>query len=178
MKNTLLNLLKKDAVFKKKIKLSSGKISNFYVDVRRVSLSSKGIYLISKAIWNIIKKDRPTAIGGPTLGADPIIAGICMIAHQEGKKLKGFIMRREPKKHGRQNLIEGKELTKGERVIIIDDVATTGASLINALLILRHYKIKILKAMVVVDREEGARQAFAKLKCPLISLFTKSDFLV
>ncbi|MCM8824181.1 MAG: hypothetical protein NC822_05870, partial [Candidatus Omnitrophica bacterium] len=145
MRNKLLKILKKEALFKEKIKLSSGKISNFYIDVRRVSLSSQGIYLISQIIWDMIKKDNPTAIGGPTLGADPIVAGVCFLANQKGKNLKGFIVRKEPKKHGRQNLIEGKELSKKDRIILVDDVATTGSSLINAISVFYEYKLKVLR---------------------------------
>ncbi|MCM8827275.1 MAG: orotate phosphoribosyltransferase [Candidatus Omnitrophica bacterium] len=177
MRNKLLKILKKEALFKEKIKLSSGKISNFYIDVRRVSLSSQGIYLISQIIWDMIKKDNPTAIGGPTLGADPIVAGVCFLANQKGKNLKGFIVRKEPKKHGRQNLIEGKELSKKDRIILVDDVATTGSSLINAISVFYEYKLKVLKAIVVVDREEGAKESLEKLKCPLDHIFTKRDFL-
>ncbi|MCM8774661.1 MAG: orotate phosphoribosyltransferase [Candidatus Omnitrophica bacterium] len=177
MRDKLLKILKKEALFKEKIKLSSGKISNFYIDVRRVSLSSRGIYLISQIIWDMIKKDNPTAIGGPTLGADPIVAGVCFLANQKGKNLKGFIVRKEPKKYGRQNLIEGKELSKEDRIILVDDVATTGSSLINAISVLYKYKLKVLKAIVVVDREEGAKESLEKLKCPLYHIFTKRDFL-
>ena len=177
IRNKLLKLLKKDSFFRKKIKLSSGKISNYYIDVRRVSLSSQGLYLVSHLIWNIIKNDNPTAIGGPTMGADPIIGGVCFLAGKKNKNIKGFIIRKEPKKHGRQNLIEGEELTQKDRVIIVDDVATTGSSLINAYLTLRKYKIPVIKAIVVVDREEGAKKVFARLKLPFVSLFTKSDFL-
>ena len=177
MRDKLLKLLKKDSFFKKKIKLSSGKISNYYIDVRRVSLSSQGLYFISNIIWDIIKNDNPTAIGGPTMGADPIIGGVCFLAHKKNKNIKGFIIRKKPKKHGRQNLIEGKELTKKDRVIIIDDVTTTGSSLINAYTTLKKYKIPVIRAISVVDREEGAKKAFSSLNVPFVSLFTKSDFL-
>ena len=169
--------MKKDAVFKKKIILSSGKKSNYYVDVRRVSLDSEGLYLISSLIWKMIENDKITAIGGPTLGADPIIAGVCMLANKEGKKIKGFIVRKSPKSHGRQNLIEGKELTKKDRVVLIDDVATTGSSLIKAIKILRQHKIKIIKVMTVIDREEGAKEEFKKLKCQFTPLFTRKNIL-
>ena len=176
MKQELLKILKKNAFFKRKITLSSGKTSNYYIDVRKVSLTSQGLYLISHIIWQIIKKDNPTAIGGPTLGADPITAGLCLLVHQKGKNIKGFIVRKNPKQHGRQNLIEGRKLSSRDRAILIDDVATTGSSLINAYLTLRKYKIPVIKTIVVVDRQEGAKEAFSKLKSPFVSLFTKGDF--
>jgi orotate phosphoribosyltransferase len=177
MKRKLFNLLKNEALFKGAVTLSSGKVSNFYIDVRRVSLSSGGIYLISHLFWRLIKDEVISAIGGPTLGADPIVAGVCMIAHKNKKALKGFLIRKNPKEHGRQQLIEGKELGPGEGVVIIDDVATSGSSLIKAIEVLEKEKVKVVKALVVVDREEGARENLARLNCPLVSLFSKSDFL-
>ena len=177
MKEKLLNLLKKEAFFKEKIKLSSGKISTFYIDVRRVSLSSEGIYLISRIFWQSIKNENITAIGGPTLGADPIVAGVCFLAHQERKKLKGFLVRKTPKKHGRKKAIEGAELTSQDNVVIVDDVATTGSSLINAIKKIKKTGAKIKKVIVLVDREEGARQTLNKAGYNLFSFFTKKDFL-
>lgn len=177
MRKTLLALLKKDAFFKKKIKLSSGKISNYYVDVRKVSLNPEGIYLISHLIFKLIKNDKINAIGGPTLGADPIVSGVSFLAYKNKKKLKGFLIRKNPKKHGRQKLIEGQELKKGDKVILFDDVATSGSSIIRSIEVLRKEKIKVLKAVTVIDREEGAKENLAKFNCPLESLFTKSDFL-
>jgi len=176
-KKELLALLKKKAFLRKRIKLSSGRVSNFYIDVRKVSLSPKGVYLISHLIFDLLKSKKITAIGGPTLGADPIVSGVCYLAYKNKKKLKGFLIRKSPKKHGRQKLIEGPVLASGERVVIVDDVATSGVSLIKAIEVLKKRRIRIVAAVSVVDREEGAREALARYKCPLISLFTKRDFL-
>lgn len=176
MRKRLLDLLKKEAFFKEKVKLSSGKISTCYIDVRRISLSSKGIYLISRLIWQIIKKEDITAIGGPTLGADPIVGGVCFLAHQEGRELKGFLVRKAPKKHGRRRVIEGRELTSQDKVVIVDDVATTGSSLIDAIKKVEKTGAKIKKVIVLVDREEGAKEALLKLGYHLFSFFTKKDF--
>jgi orotate phosphoribosyltransferase len=177
IRQELLGIIRKDAFFKKKVVLSSGKVSNYYVDVRRISLSSRGIYLTSRLIWDIVKKEKATAFGGPTLGADPIVAGVCLLAAQEGKTLKGFIIRKEPKKHGRQNLIEGKELSKKDKIIIVDDTATSGSSLIKSIEALKQSGLKPFKAIAVVDREEGARDNLAKLNCPLISLFKAGEIV-
>ncbi|NQT28382.1 MAG: orotate phosphoribosyltransferase [Candidatus Omnitrophica bacterium] len=176
-KKELLTLLKEKAFLRKRIKLSSGRISNFYIDVRKVSLSPKGVYLISHLVFDLLKPKKVTAIGGPTLGADPIVSGVCYLAYKNKKKLKGFLIRKSPKKHGRQKLIEGQVLLSGERVVIVDDVATSGSSLIKAIEVLKKEKVKVVAAVSVVDREEGAREALAHYRCPLISLFTKSDFL-
>ncbi len=174
MKKRLLELIKRDAVFRKKVKLSSGKVSNYYIDLRRITLSPEGVYFASHLIWRMIKDEDVTAIGGPTLGADALVGGVCLLAYNK-KNLKGFIVRKEPKKHGRGNLIEGKDLTPRDRVVLIDDVATTGGSLVRALESLRNKKIKVVKALVIVDREEGAREVFLKLRCPFQSIFTKKD---
>ncbi len=176
MKNELFSLLKKDAWYKGEVKLSSGKISNFYIDVRRVSLSSNGIYLISHLMWGLIKEDRISAIGGPTLGADPIVAGVCMVSHMNKMPLNAFLIRKTPKSHGRQQLIEGKELKAKDRVVIVDDVATSGSSLVKSIEILAKEKVQIVKVLAVIDREEGASENLAKLNYPLVSLFKKSDF--
>ena len=177
MRKKLYALLKKEAFIKKRIRLSSGKISSYYLDVRKVSLNSAGLYYISQLIWVKIKDDQITAFGGPSLGADPIVGGVCFLAHKNKKKLKGFLIRKAPKKYGKQKLIEGPVLSCRDRVMIVDDVATSGASLIKSIEVLRKQKIKVIAALAVVDRQEGAKENLARLNCPLISLFTKSDFL-
>ncbi|UCC94970.1 MAG: orotate phosphoribosyltransferase [Candidatus Omnitrophota bacterium] len=177
MRKELLARLKRDAFVKKRVRLSSGKISNYYIDVRKVSLSPQGVYLISHLVWRLIKDDNVSAIGGPTLGADPIVSGVCFLAHVHKKKLKGFLIRKSPKKHGRQKLVEGQTLRTGEKVILVDDVATSGSSLVNAIDVLGAERIRVVKAIVVVDREEGAQKNLQKAGCPLVSLFTKHDFL-
>ena len=177
MKKRLLTLIKDNAVFKEKVILSSGKESDYYVDLRRVTLSSEGVYLISHLIWDIIKDDKITAIGGMTLGADPIVAGVCMVAREYKRDFRGFLIRKAAKKHGRQKLIEGRELDPSDRVVIVDDVATSGSSLIKSIEVLKEHKIEISKVIVVVDREEGARQLLALSGYPLYSLFTIQDIL-
>ena len=177
MKQQLLSLLKKDAFLKKRIKLSSGKISNFYIDIRKVSLSPKGIYLISNLVLGVVKSLKVDAIGGPTLGADPIVGGVCLLAYKKKIPLKGFLIRKTPKKHGRQRLIEGQVIKPYEKVVIVDDVATSGSSLIKSIKILQKEKIKVVGAVTVIDRQEGASDNLAALGCPLKSLFTRGDFL-
>lgn len=176
MEKELLALIKKEAFFKKKVRLASGRMSNYYIDIRKVSLTSKGVYLISHLIWEILKKDFITAIGGPTLGADPIVSGVCMAAFDKDKKnLKGFLVRKTPKKYGRMKMIEGPRISKRDKVVIVDDVATSGGSLIKTIEILKEEKINVVKALVVIDREEGAKENFSRIGCPFVSLFTKSD---
>jgi orotate phosphoribosyltransferase len=175
VRRQLLDIIKKEAFFKKRIVLSSGKVSNYYVDMRLVSLSSRGLRLMSQMVWDLVKKEKATAFGGPTLGADPIVAGVLMLADMAGKKLKGFLIRKEPKKHGRQNMVEGKALTKKDKIIIVDDTATSGGSLIKSIQALRAEGLEVSLAVAVVDREEGAKENLAKYGVKLMTLFTASE---
>ncbi|MBU1121362.1 MAG: orotate phosphoribosyltransferase [Candidatus Omnitrophota bacterium] len=177
MREKLLELIKKEAFIRKKVRLASGKMSDYYIDVRRVSLTAQGIYLISHLIWKDIENDNIDAIGGPTLGADPIVSGVCMAAYETKKNLKGFLIRKSPKQYGEKKMIEGAPLSPGDRVVIVDDVATSGGSLIKTIDVLRQENINVVKAVVVIDRQEGARENFSKIECPLISLFTKDDII-
>jgi orotate phosphoribosyltransferase len=176
-KRRLLQFLKQKALKHGRVLLSSGKVSNYYLDGRLVTLSSQGAYWVASIILDLIKDKKITAIGGPTLGADPIVGAVISLAAIKGKKLGGFIVRKGTKKHGMQHLIEGPRLPKGSRVVLVDDVVTTGGSLIAAKIALARLGVKVDCAIVIVDREEGARENLAKAGCRLISLFKKRDIL-
>jgi len=178
MRKELLDILHRDAFIKKQVVLASGKVSNYYVDVRRVSLNSRGIYLIANLMWPLVKEANVTAVGGLTMGADPIVTGICMVAAQNGVNLKGFLVRKEAKGHGQKQLIEGPQLSEGERVIVVDDVATSASSIIKAIEAAREAKLNVVKAMCVLDRGEGATENLTKLNCSLVSLYKKEDMPV
>ena len=176
-KAALFEILKKHAFFKEKIILSSGKESDYYIDARRVTLMSEGVYLIGKIMLDMVKDDKWDAIGGPTLGADPMIGAINAISHLDGQEIKAFIIRKKPKAHGKQKQIEGPLLPDGAGVVIIDDVATTGKAFLLSLDVLRGCGFKVAKALCIVDRQEGAKEALAEKKCELVSIFTAEDFL-
>jgi len=171
----LREIIKKDAYFKEKITLSSGKESDFYIDARRVTLTSAGAFLTANLIWDHVKDLTFDAIGGPTLGADPLIGAINVLAHQEGQTLNTFIIRKESKTHGKAQLIEGPPLKEGSQVVVIDDVATTGKAFLHAIDVLSQLNISVIKAVCIVDRNEGAKEAVAKKGCELISLFDASE---
>jgi len=176
-KKSLLQLLKAKALRRGRVVLSSGKVSNYYLDGRLVTLSPQGAYLVANIILDLIKDRRITAIGGPTLGADPIVGAVISLSAIKGKKLSGYIVRKRTKKHGMQRLIEGPPLPKGSRVVLVDDVATTGNSLVEAKIALDKQGVNVDCAIVIVDREEGARENLAKVGCRLISLFKKRNVL-
>ena len=176
MKQQLFKLLERDAFRKQRVVLASGKISDYYIDVRKVSISPAGIYYISHLIFRIIRDEPIDAFGGPTLGADPIVGAVAFLSHKNKKPLKTFLIRKTPKAHGSQKLIEGQTLTAGQKVIVVDDVATSGGSIIRSIEALKEAKVKVVKAITIVDRQEGAVENLAKYNCPLVSLFTKDDF--
>jgi len=176
-KSQLFQLLKTQAFFKGKFILSSGKESSFYLDARLVSLSAPGAYLIGSIMLDMIAQDRPDAIGGPTLGADPMVGAIASLSHQAGHPINTFIIRKQPKAHGKQQQVEGPLLKEGGSVVIIDDVATTGKAFVESIEVLQKMNIKIKKAICIIDRGEGAREALAKYNVPLESIFAISEFL-
>ena len=172
----LFEILKAHALFKEKIILSSGKESDYYFDARRVTLSAAGAYLCGQIILDMVKDDALDAIGGPTLGADPLLGAIGVLSFQSGKPLNTFIIRKAPKPYGKQQQIEGPHLRPDSRVVLLDDVATTGKSFVESIEVLKKMGIKPLKAVCIVDRKEGAGQILSQHGCPLISIFDLTDF--
>ncbi|MDP2939573.1 MAG: orotate phosphoribosyltransferase [Candidatus Omnitrophota bacterium] len=177
LKKELFKELKSNAFFREKITLSSGKRANYYIDCRMVTLSSKGSYLSAKIILAMIKQENIAAVGGPTLGADPLVGAIATLGYLNKAPINTFIVRKAPKLHGKMRRIEGPQIKKGSRVIVIDDVATTGKSILEAVEVLRQDGIKVDKAIVIVDRQEGAAHNLTKKNCSLISIFKASEFL-
>lgn len=167
----LLELMIKEAYFREKIILSSGKESDYYIDARRVTLDAQGAYLCARMVVDIVGDEVIDAIGGPTLGADPMIGAVSVLRLQAGKPIHTFIIRKAPKAHGKQQQVEGPLLAEGSCVVLIDDVATTGKAFIQSLDVLEPMNIKVSKAICLVDRGEGAKEAVAARGCELVSVF-------
>ncbi|OGX31669.1 MAG: orotate phosphoribosyltransferase [Omnitrophica WOR_2 bacterium RIFCSPHIGHO2_01_FULL_48_9] len=176
-KKEFFQILYKNAFFREKIILSSGQESDYYIDARRVTLSATGAYFSAKIILQLVKEDKFSAIGGPTLGADPLVGAIGVLSHQAGKPVNTFIIRKAPKPHGKQQQIEGPIIPEGSQVILIDDVATTGKAFVESIEVLKKYHIGVAKAICLVDREQGAQKALAKYKVPLVTIFKATEFL-
>jgi orotate phosphoribosyltransferase len=176
LKNRLSRLLKQEALKKGDFVLSSGKKSNYYLDGRVITLTPEGAYLVAKIILERVKAEGFTAVGGPTLGADPIVGALAVLAHQEQVALKTFIVRKHPKEHGMARRIEGPQLPKDAKVLLVDDVATTGKALIEAKEALEAAGIKAAKALVIVDRCEGAQENLNAQGISLEAIFTIRDF--
>jgi orotate phosphoribosyltransferase len=156
--------------------LSSGATSNYYIDVRKTSLHPEGLRLISRLFWEVLKDDGVTAIGGLTMGADPLVAGVMLHSAAEGRPLEGFLVRRTSKDHGLRGQVEGN-LAGHKRVAILDDVITSGESSLIAAEAAESYKAEIVRVIAVVDRAQGAQQVFQQRGYPFTSLFTIGELL-
>jgi len=156
-------------------KLRSKKRSDIYIDAKQVTLFSKGMLLVGELIWEKIQDLKINAIGGLTLGADPLAYATAMYANlKQGYSLNVFIVRKEPKAHGTQRWIEG-EVKKGQKVVVVDDVVTTGNSVIKAIQKVQEAQLEVAKVVVLVDREEGGREAVESLGLMYEPIFTKSE---
>jgi orotate phosphoribosyltransferase len=157
--------------------LVSGRKSDIYVDVKKTVLSSEGMELVGRAVYDLIKDAAADGIGGLTLGADPIAYSTAMISNLDGRPLDVFVVRKEAKKHGTQRWIEGN-LEAGDSVVVVDDVVTTGASTITAITRAVEAGFKVVKVVAIVDREEGGRGNIEKATdAPFASVCTRSDLL-
>ncbi len=180
MKQRLINLiLSRSFKFARKptFTLASGKKSNFYFDCKPTTLSPEGMHLIGNLLWRIIKQwkiSRIHAVGGLTLGADPVATAIAYTSYTNGKPLEAFVVRKEPKKHGTMQWIEGN-VKKGQSVLIVEDVITTGSSMIEAIRRARECGLKVIGALVLIDRQEGGREAVEAMGVPFKALLTKEE---
>ncbi len=158
----LIALLKRDALRTGTFTLASGRTSHYYVDGRTVTLSAEGAAEVGAGVLELIS-DLPDvgAIGGLTLGADPIVGAALATAGTGGREgLLGFLVRKEAKGHGTGKLVEGP-LQPGMDVVIVDDVATTGGSSLQAVAAVEAMGCRVVRVVVVLDRLEGAAEAFA-----------------
>lgn len=176
-KAKLFDILKTQAFSRGKFILSSGKESSFYLDARLVTLSPAGAFLTATVLLDMVKGDAIDAIGGPTLGADPMVGAVASLSHQAGRPVNTFIIRKQPKAHGKQQQVEGPLLKEGGSVVVIDDVATTGKAFVESIEVLQKMNIRVARAICIIDRNEGAREAVAKYNVPLQSIFTIDEFL-
>ncbi len=158
--------------------LASGKKSSYYLDCRMTTLDPRGSFLIATLILASIREHKidANAIGGLTMGADPIVAAVAVVSGIQGTPLPAFIVRKEAKGHGTQQSIEGYAGEPGSRVIVVDDVCTSGGSILQAAEKSEQAGYKVAAAFCVVDREEGGTELIAR-KYPFHALFTAKELL-
>lgn len=156
--------------------LSSGVTSNYYIDVRKTSLHPDGLRMIARMFWEVLAGDQVTAIGGLTMGADPLVTGVMLHSVERGRPLEAFLVRRSSKDHGMLGQVEGN-LAGHKRVAILDDVITSGESSLIAAEAAESYKAEVVRVLAVVDRSQGAAQIFQQRGYPFTSLFTIGELL-
>jgi orotate phosphoribosyltransferase len=171
----LLRLLSIKSFRLGQFKLSSGATSDYYIDCRTTTLDARGSQLTGQVFLEEIRRRgwSPEAIGGLTLGADPLVVSVAVTSGE----LHGFLVRKAEKQHGMGQRIEGFQ-RKGARVVIVDDVCTTGASTVQAIVAAREFGFEVVGAMCLVEREEARGRPSveqAASPAPFISIFTAQD---
>jgi len=172
MKEELLLMLKEKAYRKGEFKLSSGKTSEHYVNCKPVTLTGRGLTLISVMMLEYVETP---VVAGLTLGADPLVSGVAVCSALDKKLINALIVRKEPKGHGTGAWIEGPEFPKGTKVTVLEDVVTTGGSSIKAVEKLRDAGYEVNRIVTIVDRQEGGERAIIDAGLELKSLFTIDD---
>ena len=172
----LIDLIGTKALKRGTFRLASGREASFYLDAKQVVLDAKGSMLVGRAILEKLKAlgRLPDAVGGMSIGADPITSAVVTIAGIEGLPLKGFMVRKEPKDHGTKRYIEGP-VAPGEKVVIVEDVTTTGGSSLLAIDRAIEFGLVVERVVTVIDRLAGATATLAARGIPLDALVTIRD---
>ena len=169
MKQELIRILKKYAYRHGRIKLSSGKESDHYVNCKPVILTGKGLQLVSEMMLEYVDT---TCVAGLTLGADPLVSGVTLLSQGTG-----LIIRKEPKGHGTASQVEGPLPPMGTSITVLEDVTTTGGSSIKAVDVLRSLDYNVNRVVTIVDRQEGAEEAMKSKGLELCSLIKLEELL-
>ena len=176
--STLIALLAERSAKRGQFILASGKRSTFYIDARLTTMSPEGLSIIGPLALSVLGESdwRVDAIGGLTLGADPISYAISYASAQSNRPLRAFTVRKEAKDHGTGRLLEGP-FRRGDRVAVIEDVITTGGSALRAIDAVRAADGIVAGVLALVDREEGGRQAIEQAGVPVVALVTASQIM-
>jgi orotate phosphoribosyltransferase len=171
-KNALLAEIKSKAIVHGKVILSSGKEANYYVDLRRVTLDAVAAPLVGEVMLALTSELQYDAVGGLTLGADPVATAMMHAAAAKGKHIDSFVVRKSEKQHGLQRRIEGPDVA-GRRVLAVEDTSTTGGSVLSAVEALREAGAEVVGVAVIVER--GAAPAIAEAGLPYFAAYSLSD---
>ncbi len=180
MKQRLKEILLEKSYRKGTFTLTSGKTSDFYIDGKQTILSAEGAYLSGKLILELINEadQEIHAVGGMTLGADPIVTAVSIASFLEKKPIPAFIVRKEAKGHGTGNYIEGLgNMQKGCTVALVEDVVTTGGTLIKVIKRVEEAGFKVGLVVTIVERQEGGAKVLEDAGYPLKSIFTREQLL-
>ncbi|MCH2402279.1 MAG: orotate phosphoribosyltransferase [Pirellulales bacterium] len=174
-KESLIELIRQQGLEFGDFTLASGKKASYYLDCRKVTLDARGARLIAEGILELLGEAMPNAVGGMAIGADPITAAVITLAGLRDIDLKGFIVRKEAKQHGKGRAVEGP-VTPGDRVVIVEDVVTTGGSSLRAIDQVEQFGLRVERVIAIIDRLEGGAEAFQQRGIPLTTLLTVRDF--
>lgn len=156
--------------------LASGKVSPYYLDCRKVTLYGPSFKIIGDLFWEEIKGLSVLGVAGMSIGADPIVCSILSSSERENYHLEGLLIRKEPKKYGTQKQIEGN-YKRGMPIVVVEDVVTTGGSLIKAISACEKEELQIKGVIALVDREEGGKEKILNLGYPFKAFFTLSEII-
>lgn len=179
MKTELIDILcKKSFKYSEKpvFKLVSGRLSNFYVNCKPTLLSPRGMYLAGHLVFDAIKDLNADGVGGLTFGADPLAVATAFASELKGQPIQAFSIRKTQKDHGIVKWIEG-DLHPGDRVVIIDDVATTGGSTVTAIERAQSEGLTVVRAIILVDRQEGGLEAIRKHVDDVAAIVTRDELI-
>lgn len=171
----LIGLFKERALKFGDFTLVSGKKSTYYMDGKQITLHAKGLRLVSEGLLDLLSDVESDAIGGMSIGADPIVGGVLTVAAERDQSLVGVMVRKDAKGHGTQKYIEGP-LEPGMKVVVIDDVVTTGGSSILACERIQEFGCEVVCVVGIVDRMQGGAANFAEHNLPFRSLLSILDF--
>jgi orotate phosphoribosyltransferase len=168
----LAELIKQHALRFGDFTLASGQKSTYFIDGKLVSLQADGLYYLSRCILDMLQGVDVDAVGGMSIGADPITGGVITLAGAMGRPLTGFLVRKQQKDHGTKKQVEGP-VAEGARVVMLEDVVTTGGSTLDAIEAMeREKQAQVVKVIAMVDRLQGARDNLAAAGYPLEAIFT------
>jgi orotate phosphoribosyltransferase len=179
-RDELFELIRTRSFGRGKIKLASGRESDFYFDLRPTTLHPAGASCIGELICDALEGMKVDFVGGLEMGAVPIATAVAIASHRRGGNLAAFFVRNKPKDHGAKKLVEGLpkgETLRGRNVVVVEDVTTTGGSVIQAARALREEGATIVLVLTIVDRLEGARENFDAEKLAFQALYTADEFL-
>ena len=157
-------------------KLVSGRMSNYYFNCKAVTLHPEGMCLIGNIVFDLVKDLSAKGIGGLTLGADPLAYAVAYTSYLKENPIEAFVVRKTAKSHGTMQWIEGN-IAKGDPVIIVDDVITTGKSTIEAITRARETGLDIVKVIALIDRQEGGREAIEAMGYKLDAVITREEVM-
>jgi orotate phosphoribosyltransferase len=175
-RQALVDLVRQKALRFGEFTLASGKKATYYLDGKQVTLDAAGARLVAEGLLDFLAAGgMPTAVGGMSIGADPITAAVVTMSGVRGVPLRGFMVRKEAKGHGTNQFVEGP-VKPGDTAVIVEDVVTTGGSSLKAIERVEQFGMKVLGVLAVIDRMEGGAAAFAARGYSLRSLLTIRDF--